>query len=147
MGKRNLWQQVADIVASGMCPEITLGPEDQVMGVKLPVGRPVNPLEMKNWQHYKGNHLPGHRPICKAKGCRKYLRMNQSLWCSTDCQERGIGDLNGILSKLDEKEIEELLRLHLDLKYRVINTETETIVRKKKRIRVPPRYRIHKFTC
>ncbi len=146
MSKKGIWEQVRDIVNAGMCPEITLRPEDQVTRVKLPVGRPINPPDMTNYRHYKSEPQPGHRPICKARGCKRYLRLNQALWCSDDCQEIGISELSGVLSKLNEKEVEELLRLNLDLNYRVINIETETIVRKKKRRRKPPRYKIHKFT-
>ena len=105
MGKKNLWQQVADIVASGMCPEITLRPEDQVTRVKLPTGRPINPPEMQSYRHYKSEPLPGHRPICKARGCKRYLRMNQALWCSDDCHEIGMSELSRTLSKLNEKEV------------------------------------------
>lgn len=127
-----------------MCPEITLKPEWQVMRPKRPVGRPVNPPEKMGYQHYAGNILPGMRPSCRAQGCKKHLRISQALWCSDDCQQRGMGYLNGILSKLNEQEIEELLRNNLSLDFRVIKVNRE--ITKKKRPRRRPNYEIPNFT-
>ncbi len=143
MGNK-IWKEIYDLASAGMAVEVNLIPEWQLKREKRPPGRPVNPASMRHWLHYKGNLQTGKRPNCKRTGCSRHLRIDQALWCSEDCELRGMGDLGGILSKLSEQALEELVRTHLDPDFKIIKVERE-IKEKKRPRRRRYRYEIPNF--
>lgn len=134
-----MWDQVRFILSQGMVPEITVTEPDESMIAlhKRGPGRPQKP-DRFNWLHYSGTLLPGKRPVCKAKGCSRWLRRDQKAWCSQDCEDKGLADLNAVLALIEPQQLEDLIRNNVDMDFRVVKTNRE--FEKKKRPRRPRRF-------
>lgn len=133
----NVWQRVIEICASGSCPEISLKPEWEIKKEKQSSGRPRVRLSNDPYSHYAGRGDFGRRPICKGFKCRKYLKKDQPLCCSTECLDDLISRLSNVLSKLKVAELDELLRSILGPDYRIFQREDK----EKRRPRFPKTFR------
>jgi hypothetical protein len=104
MSRKGIWDQVRLILEQGMVPEITVTPATRV---KLPVGRPANLPEEKNFRHYAG-FIRGRksRPYCYRRGCGKQLRVNEILVCSDiACLRKVVEDAWWVLSVTGQGKI------------------------------------------
>lgn len=136
MGRVSIWQEVERVIAEGLAPTINLTPEMEVQCPRLPRGRPMNPPEKRDYRHYAGKKFFGKAPYCRARGCRKRLRVHQPLACSPECLEAVIDQAQEILNGLNEEQLIERFQMNLGDTHRIEKRSPEPP--KKHKI---PRYR------
>lgn len=90
MSKKNIWaEQIEEILAHKMVPEITFRAEDEMIRTTRPRGRPrlLSEEAAGHFRHYLGTFRgQKSQPRCYKRGCRNKLRRDQSLCCSQECE-------------------------------------------------------------
>jgi hypothetical protein len=87
VARRNLWEEVEDLLEQKIAPVIQLDPSSKVVKPKRPVGRPrIRKPGATKYQHFESHTPAGHRMVCRAQGCRTRLRKNDVLVCSDQCR-------------------------------------------------------------
>lgn len=85
--KSRLEAQIAAMLRRGKRPVITISPGLQVVPPKRPRGRPRTRDPQNRYAHFAAKHGSTY-PYCRAKGCRNYLKMHQTIACSQECADQ-----------------------------------------------------------
>lgn len=87
-----MFDKVKALRKQGKTPVIKLSPGLLIRKQKLPRGRPRKyPPDDPRAARYVGRRGK-NRPYCQARGCKRYLRVNQLIACSEACESRIIND-------------------------------------------------------
>jgi hypothetical protein len=122
---QNVWMTIAEICRQGLCPEVIVQPEWEIKREKQPAGRPRVRFPNDPYSHYAGYREFGKRPSCRAYRCQKFLKKNQALCCSQECLDELLSFVTDIMSRLEVKQFDEILRGVMGPDYRIFQREEQ----------------------
>ena len=104
---KSLAQQIAEVLATGWRPVVSLFPGMQVVPPKQPRrGRPRVRQPGHPYAHYRDDRVKGNRaispPRCLMRGCRKRLRRDQRGAC---CETHAAWVVNDALVRLHAVDV------------------------------------------